>query len=255
MTQKQSQGSTLGLKNATSKQHSSQSTSLLQRESIVRLPVDAIYYISLKRTPIRKIKMIEHLNAIGLVDKNGNQPILQVASDGNHIKHRVDNSLKIKHKRGKMSMSEIGCCASHREVWQKQIDQGLEYVLVLEDDARFDVDKLIELARNWSHLPEFELLHLGWEYYAGYGVQTIEKVEIDALPNLWKGDGMWLTHAYILRLSGAKTYEERTRVQNNGLDGMTSVIQSDMLAYGFKPGIASQETVVGKMKSTIHHTG
>jgi len=199
--------------------------------------------------------MIQHLNAIGLTDKNGNQPILQVASDGNHIKHQVDNSLKIQHKRGKMSMSEIGCCASHREVWQKQIDQGLEYVLVLEDDARFDLDKLMQLATNWSHLPEFELLHLGWVYYAGYGEQTIERVEIDGLPNLWKGDGMWLTHAYILSLSGAKIYEERTRVQNNGLDGMTSDIQSDMLAYGFKPVIASQETVDGRIRSTIHHTG
>lgn len=199
--------------------------------------------------------MIEHLNAIGLTDKNGNNPICHEANDGNFIKHRVDNSLKIKHKRSKMSMSEIGCCASHREVWQKQIDQGLKYVLVLEDDARFDLDKLYQLATNWSHLPAFEFLHLGWEYYAGYGEQTIEKVEIDALPNLWKGDGMWLTHAYILSLQGAKILEERTRVQNNGLDGMTSVIQSDMLAYGFKPSIASQETVDRKIRSTIHHTG
>jgi GR25 family glycosyltransferase involved in LPS biosynthesis len=221
----------------------------------VRLPVDAIYFISLKRTPIRKAKMIEHLNAIGLLDKNGNKPQCHVANDGNFVNHRIDNSLKIKHKRGKMSLSEIGCCASHREVWIKQIVEELEYVLVLEDDARFNVDKLIELATNWSHLPEFELLHLGWEYYAGYGVQTIEKVEIEGLPNLWKGDGMWLTHAYILSLNGAKIYNERTKVQNNGLDGMTSVIQSDMLAYGFKPGIASQETVDRKIRSTIHHTG
>jgi len=199
--------------------------------------------------------MIEHLNAIGLTDKNGNDPICHEANDGNFIKHRVDNSLKIKHKRSKMSMSEIGCCASHREVWQKQIDQGLEYVLVLEDDARFDVEKLNQLSTNWRQLPAFEFLHLGWEYYAGYGVQTIEKVEIDGLPNLWKGDGMWLTHAYIISLSGAKILEERTRVQNNGLDGMTSVIQSDMHAYGFKPSIASQETVDRKIRSTIHHTG
>ena len=199
--------------------------------------------------------MIEHLNAIGLTDKNGNDPICHEANDGNFIKHRVDNSLKIKHKRSKMSMSEIGCCASHREVWQKQIDQGLEYVLVLEDDARFDVEKLNQLSTNWRQLPAFEFLHLGWEYYAGYGEQTIEKVEIDGLPNIWKGDGMWLTHAYILSLQGAKILEERTRVQNNGLDGMTSVIQSDMHAYGFKPSIASQETVDRKIRSTIHHTG
>jgi GR25 family glycosyltransferase involved in LPS biosynthesis len=199
--------------------------------------------------------MIKHLKEIGLVDKHGNEAQCHVANDGNFIKHRIDNSLKIKNKRCKMSLSEIGCCASHREVWQKQIDQGLEYVLVLEDDARFDLDKLNQLVTNWDSLPEFELLHLGWQYYAGYGVQTIEQVEIEGLPNLWKGDGMWLTHAYIVSLEGAKIYEERTRVQNNGLDGMTSVIQSDMLAYGFKPYIATQETLTGIQKTTIHHTG
>jgi GR25 family glycosyltransferase involved in LPS biosynthesis len=243
------------LKKGTLKQPSSQSTSQSQRESIVKLPVDAIYYINLKKSVIRKEKLLDHLNSIGLVDKHGNQPILQVANDGNFIKHRVDNSLKKKHRKGKMSLSEIGCCASHREVWQKQIDQGLEYVLVLEDDARFNLEKLNELVTNWSHLPEFEFLHLGWYYWAFYKVQTIEKVEIEGLPNLWKGDGMWLTHAYILSLSGAKIYEERTRVQNNGLDGMTSVIQSDMLAYGFNPSICSQESSDRRIKSTIHHTG
>ena len=255
MIQRQSQDNSSASKKGILKQPSLPSISQSQRELIVKLPVDAIYYINLKKTPIRKLKLIQHLKAIGLVDKNGNEAECHVANDGNFVKHRIDNSLKAKHKRGKISISEIGCCASHREVWEKQIDQGLEYVLVLEDDARFELDKLIQLSTNWRQLPEFELLHLGWEYYAGYGVQTIEKVEIEGLPNLWKGDGMWLTHAYILSLQGAKIYEERTRVQNNGLDGMTSVIQSDMLAYGFKPYIATQETVSGKIRSTIHHTG
>jgi GR25 family glycosyltransferase involved in LPS biosynthesis len=255
MIQRQSQDNSSASKKGILKQPSSPSTSQLQRESIVKLPVDAIYYINLKKSTIRKEKLLEHLKTIGLVDKHGNDAILQVASDGNFITHRVDNRLKQKHRKPKMSLSEIGCCASHREVWKKQIDQGLEYVLVLEDDARFDVEKLNELATNWSQLPEFELLHLGWYYWAGYKVQTIKQVEIEGLPNLWKGDGMWLTHAYILSLSGAKIYEERTRVQNNGLDGMTSVIQSDMLAYGFKPSVCSQESSDRKIRSTIHHTG
>jgi len=255
MIQRQSPGNSSALRKGILKQPSSLSISQLQRESIVRLPVDAIYYISLKKTPRRKLDMIKHLNAIGLLNKHGNKAECHVANDGNFVKHRIDNSLKIKNKRPKMSLSEIGCCASHREVWQKQIDQGLKYVLVLEDDARFDLDKLNQLVTNWDLLPEFELLHLGWQYYAGYGVQKIEQVEIEGLPNLWKGDGMWLTHAYIVSLEGAKIYEERTRVQNNGLDGMTSVIQSDMLAYGFRPYIATQETLTGIQKTTIHHTG
>ncbi len=100
-------------------------------------------------------------------------------------------------------------------------------------------------------MPHFDFLHLGWEYYAGYKEQTIEKVEIDGLPDLWYGDGMWLTHAYILSLKGAQILLERTEVQNNGLDAMTADIQSYMESYGFKPSIAYQEY----FKTQIHHTG
>jgi GR25 family glycosyltransferase involved in LPS biosynthesis len=217
----------------------------------VRLPVDSIYYISLKKAVVRRRKLVEHLTNLNITDKHGTPAIWQLANDGNSINHRVDNSIKIAHKRPKMSLGEIGCCASHRKVWQKQVDQGSEFVLVLEDDARFDVKKINELVTNWNALPAFDFLHLGWQYYAGYKEQTIEQIEIEGLPNLWKGDGMWLTHAYIISLDAAKMFLERTYIQTNGLDAMTADIQSDIEAYGFKPGIAYQEY----FKTQIHHTG
>lgn len=150
-----------------------------------------------------------------------------------------------------MSLGEIGCFASHRELWQRQVDERREFVLILEDDARFNVSKLRNLLLNWDAMPQFDFLHLGWEYYAGYKEQTIEKVDIDGLPDLWYGDGMWLTHAYILSLQGAQILLERTEVQTNGLDAMTADIQSEMEAYGFRPAIAYQE----RFKTQIHHTG
>jgi len=104
----------------------------------VKFPVDAIYYISLPRAAQRRKKLIQHFKEIGLTDKNGNKPEFHSASDGNHISHRVDNSLKKANKRSSMSMGEIGCCASHRAVWQKMLDNGNELALILEDDARFD---------------------------------------------------------------------------------------------------------------------
>ena len=71
------------------------------------------------------------------------------------------------------------------------------------------------------------------------------------MADLWYGDGMWLTHAYILSLQGAQILLQRTEVQTNGLDAMTADIQSDMEAYGFRPAIAYQE----RFKTQIHHTG
>lgn len=231
-------------------------TSRSLNESAVRLPVDAIYFISLPKAGVRRAKLIKHLETINLTDKHGSPAQWIIANDGNRVSHSVDNRVKREHKRPNLSLSEIGCMASHREVWAEHIKHEHQYVLVLEDDARFNLDKLRQLVDNWDKLPEFDFLHLGWEYFAGYKEQTIEQVEIEGLPNLWKGDGMWLTHAYILSPDGAAMLLDRTEVQTNGLDAMTADIQSDMWAYGFKPAIAYQEKgSSGVMRSQIHHTG
>ena len=220
----------------------------------MRLPVDAIYFISLKKASQRRSRLLQHLK--GLTDEHGYAPRWHVANDGNRPGHAIDNSIKRERKRPNMSIGEIGCCASHREVWTKIVHYGHETTLILEDDARFNWPKLQTLVDNWDKLPEFDFLHLGWEYYAGYKKQTIEKVDIPELPNLWKGDGMWLTHAYIITNHCALDWLQKTVVQTNGLDAMTADMQSDCKAYGFKPSIAYQERgTSGTLRSSIHHTG
>lgn len=220
----------------------------------MQLPVDAIYFISLKKASQRRNRLLQHLK--GLKDAHGKPPQWHEANDGNKPGHVVDNSLKRSRKRPNMSIGEIGCCASHREVWTSIVQNGHQTALVLEDDARFEINKLQNLIKHWDKLPDFDFLHLGWEYYAGYKEQTIERVAIPELPDLWKGDGMWLTHAYIITNHCALDWLQRTIVQNNGLDAMTADMQSGCLAYGFKPAIAYQERgTSGMLRSSIHHTG
>jgi GR25 family glycosyltransferase involved in LPS biosynthesis len=255
-TPKQSQTSTSVLRRETLRPTFSPWTYQSQRKLAVKFPVDAIFFISLKKAAVRRKKLLQYFEAINLTDKYGNAPQWHIANDGNKVDHAVNNWLKKAHKRPNMSLSEIGCCASHREVWWKQVQNDYENVLILEDDARFDVEKTNQLVTNWNRLPEFDFLHLGWEYYAGYKEQTIEPVEIEGLPDLWKGDGMWLTHAYITSRWGAEYLLERTKVQINGLDAMTADIQGELDAYGFKPSIAYQEKATsGMMRSQISHTG
>ncbi len=198
--------------------------------------------------------MVQYLETIGLIDKNGNKPILKVANNGNRVGHQVDNSIKIKNKRSKTSISEIGCFASHRELWLEQLSNQWESVLILEDDARFEIPKTLNLVKHWNLLPDFDFLHLGWEYFKNPIPHTIEKVEIQSLPDLWKGDGMWFTHAYVMKLSGAIGFEKRSRVQYGGLDWQTSGIQTHLNCYGFRPGICNQLKKSFSNKSTIRHT-
>ncbi len=107
----------------------------------MKLPVDAIYFISLKKASQRRSRLLQHM--AGITDIHGNLPKWHLANDGNRPGHAVDNSIKGSKNRPKLSIGEIGCCASHREVWTKIVQNGHDKALVLEDDARFNIDKLI----------------------------------------------------------------------------------------------------------------
>ncbi len=109
--------------------------------------------------------------------------------------------------------------------------EGIKYS---ERLTYFDVEKTNQLVTNWNGLPKFDFLHLGWNYYAGWGEQTIEPVECVEGLQLWKGNHMWLTHGYIVNRKAAQLLLDNTQVQTNGLDAMTAWIQDLMLSYGFK---------------------
>jgi GR25 family glycosyltransferase involved in LPS biosynthesis len=221
----------------------------------VKLPVDAIYFISLQKSSGRRKHLLKMFETLGIQDMHGNPPQWHLASDGNKPPHVVDNSKKPGYRRQRLSMGEIGCCASHRAVWTKIVQIGHSLTLVLEDDAEFLKEETINLINNWDKLPDFDFLHLGWQYYAGYKEQTIEKVDIPELPNLWKGDGMWLTHAYIITNDLASDWLKRTQKQYNGLDAMTADFQLDCRAYGFKPPICRQNQSRNPIfRGTILHT-
>jgi len=221
----------------------------------VKLPVDAIYFISLQKSAGRRKHLLKMFETLGIQDMHGNPPQWHLASDGNKPPHIVDNSKKPGYRRQRLSMGEIGCCASHRAVWTKIVQNGHPLTLVLEDDAEFLKEETLNLIKHWDKLPEFDFLHLGWYYYPGYKEQTIEKVDIQELPNLWKGDGMWLTHAYIITNELALDWLQRTQVQYNGLDAMTADFQLESRAYGFKPPVCRQNQSRNPVfRGTILHT-
>lgn len=255
-TRRQSPPGTSASRSATLRPIFLRSPSDAPRKSAVRLPVDAIYYISLRKAAIRRKWLVEHLTSLNLTDKYGNAPEWHIASDGSKLDTWVNNSIKNNAKRPKVSQSEIGCIMSHRQLWTICVQNELDYMLILEDDAGFYKDKLYALAEHWDKLPQFDFLHLGWENYKAYVEQVIEEYPIPELPNLWKGNGMWLTHGYIVSQEGARILLERTAPIYNGLDAMTAEIQGEMESYGFKPHICFQRKDKEGLKRTqIIHTG
>lgn len=72
------------------------------------------------------------------------------AIDGNRLKHDAltqsyDVEFNRKQNHSELTLGEIGCYISHRKVWQKIVDEHLDFALVLEDDFinNTDISKLM----------------------------------------------------------------------------------------------------------------
>lgn len=221
----------------------------------MKFPVDRIFYINLDRSIWRNKNLLYHFKELGLTDKEGREPIRFPALDGNMIRHRVDNKKDHGHRGLMVSTGEKGCFGSHRELLLMQIEYQWEYVLYLEDDCRFIKNRLRDLIKVFDKLPEFESINLGWRYYKNPETPVQELYPLEGFKHFYKGDGFWHTHAMLISLSGAKKYEEGTRIQTHGLDWHYAAIQSNMKSYGFKWGeVTKQDNHGSGMRSIITHT-
>jgi GR25 family glycosyltransferase involved in LPS biosynthesis len=222
---------------------------------LMKIPLDKIVFINMDKSMIRKKNLLAHFAELDLQDKNGDAPIRINGVDGNFVKHRVVSKKSRGYKGLPISISEIGCYAAHREIMEMQISNKWNYVLYLEDDVRFDKKNLQTLIDNWDSLPDFDMLNLSWLYFKRPEHPVREQIPFPGLKTFWKGDGMWMCHAYIFSLDGAKYAFEYTKEQTHGLDWHYSAMQTDMKSYGFQWGeIARQDNRGSGMKSTINHT-
>lgn len=102
--------------------------------------VDRIFMINLLRRPERRVKMERSFLEIGL--KVEHVP----AIDGKTLTEEYLEEIGVKYLPGyadpfherPMTKGEIGCFLSHFWIWEKQVVQKLNEVLVLEDDIRFE---------------------------------------------------------------------------------------------------------------------
>lgn len=117
---------------------------------------DRIFMINLLRRPERRKKMEQSFKEIGLQVEH------IAAIDGNELTSEYLDEIGVKFLPGysdpfqhrPMTKGEIGCFLSHFMIWEKQVLEKLNEVLVLEDDIRFEpyfkqrALNLLEEARN-----------------------------------------------------------------------------------------------------------
>lgn len=122
---------------------------------------DRIFMINLLRRPERRIKMERSFKEIGLDVEH------VAAVDGQKLSQEYLEEIGVKYLPGyadpfqhrPMTKGEIGCFLSHYKVWEQQVARGLNEVLVLEDDIRFEP----YFKRRAFHLMEEARQIGGWD--------------------------------------------------------------------------------------------
>ena len=105
----------------------------------------------------------------------------------------------------------VGCALSHVELWRKTVRDGLEWALILEDDAKLVDDAVPRIERAIEQAPEgWDVLLLGC-FMCGKNAQRIYTTfassgvsELETRNGMRRVIRFGGTHAYIVSAAGAK---------------------------------------------------
>ena len=219
------------------------------------LPFDHIYFISLPKSAQRRTLLKKEFEKVGgITDKKGIEPEYHIASTGSNPPHQVDDSIKRKNGRQRTSTSEIGCFASHREVWKKFLQSDFETCLIFEDDVRFG-SEFKNYFDSWANFPEWDYINFGYISNNKSILNDLTVVKIEPFKLLFTGSGMWLTHAYAINRVAAQTFLDGTQVQFGGLDWQLTGLQKPIRSYGFQGNrFIHQQIPNFSFPSLIKHT-
>jgi collagen beta-1,O-galactosyltransferase len=187
-------------------------TSLGLKKRKTKLGFDKIYIINLKRREDRRQRIESTLN-----DMNINYEIFE-AIDAQNIDLNYIKSLGIKiipnykdpYSDRSMNYGEIGCFLSHYFIWKETVEKKLNKIIILEDDARFELNfkSLFTYLINQMNEKkiDWEMLYLGRKQMKNF---INDEYIIDAiLPRdgftIVKPSYTHWTLAYALTLSGAR---------------------------------------------------
>jgi glycosyl transferase, family 25 len=152
-----------------------------------------MFVITLERAHDRHAQLAEHLAGLNYelvygVDKKA-LDFPSLAALGEYVPARamkLNRYVKERH----IPLGHIACSWSHRNLYQRMVDQGIGQALILEDDAVPIGPHLAQLAATLAELPpNWELLYLGYVTHER-PIPKIKQWFCRALFKVWHG------HAY-----------------------------------------------------------
>ncbi len=130
-----------------------------------------------------------------------------------------------------LTAGEIGCYLSHRKIWQKMVADGLDRVIVLEDDAYcqddfLDAIKVIDDLSNWDAIKLQDYRRN--KFYRS--IQLTEKFILGTYKRVPQSNA-----AYAISLNCAKKLLERKRFFRPVDVEFVFFGDLDLTVYGLKP--------------------
>ncbi|XP_051963838.1 procollagen galactosyltransferase 2-like [Xyrauchen texanus] len=171
-----------------------------------KMGFDEIFLINLKRRLDRRERMLNTLAVLGL------EASVFYAVDGKALNTSQLQALHIEMLPGYkdpysgrvLTRGEIGCFLSHHFIWKQVVERGLQRVLVLEDDVRFEPRFK---GRLQTIMKDVEKAKLDWDLvYVGRKRMQVAKpeVSVEGVNNLVEADYSYWTLGYALSQQGAK---------------------------------------------------
>ncbi|CAB1317802.1 unnamed protein product [Coregonus sp. 'balchen'] len=171
-----------------------------------KMGFDEIFLINLKHRIDRRDRMLSTLSVLGI------DITLTEAVDGKALNSSQLQAMGIDMLPGYkdpysgrvLTRGEIGCFLSHYNIWKQVVEQGLQLVLVLEDDVRFEPrfrSRLVTIMEN------VDRVGLDWDLiYVGRKRLQVKQPErwVEGVSNLVHPDYSYWTLGYALSLQGAK---------------------------------------------------
>ncbi|KAI1729339.1 glycosyltransferase family 25 (LPS biosynthesis protein) domain-containing protein [Ditylenchus destructor] len=165
---------------------------------------DKIFLINLKRRPERLRKMTDLAQLLGIDFTIFEAVDGQLLSEDEIKKLKFLPGYEDPYYKRPMKRGEIGCFLSHYQIWKEIVDNGLERVIVFEDDVRFTenativlrgtVEDMMKTQKSWDfiYLGRKKMTAPGDEFYVP-GHQFLSTVSY----SYW-------TLGYAISLSGAQ---------------------------------------------------
>lgn len=197
-----------------------------------------IFIISLRNSPRRKI-IARRLHGLGLKFEffdaiNGKE------LSENQL-NNVDYEFNKLYLREKLTLGEIGCALSHISLYEKMVNENIEEMLILEDDAIVsqEFEKIVlDILNKVPSRKEIIFLEHGkakFHYITRKLVDNYRLVRY-RYPSKKSKRSITRTTAYIINLSGAKKLLQYSNPIKMPSDYLTGLIQLTKIhAYGVEP--------------------